>query len=68
MSNIIALCTAVVLLITAIGGYKRSNKTQSHIQEIHFLVNSRLTDSLERTNQLLTILKDNNISVPKELK
>ena len=68
VTSIISLTTGLMVLVTGLIGLLKSRETKQTMQEIHVLVNSRLSQSIERTDQLIALLKDKGIDVPEERK
>ena len=68
VTSIISLTTGLMVLVTGLIGLLKGRETKQTMQEIHVLVNSRLSQSIERTDQLIAVLKDKGIDVPEERK
>lgn len=67
MSNLFATLAAVVTLVTAIIVFRQTTKKVSNqLQEIHILVNSRLTEVLTRVDVLTKKLQDEGVEVPND--
>lgn len=62
MESLIVLLTAVVVLATAAVGFMA--KLRRDTREIHVMVNSRLSDALERIDQLENTLTALGIELP----
>jgi hypothetical protein len=66
MTNIvlwITLATVLIGFITAIIGVRHGN---DKLNQIHILVNSRLTAVVNRVAQLIVVLKEHGIDVPDD--
>lgn len=74
MAEVLALAAAVVLLATAVAGWmaaraaraarRQTQQVGRQVQEVHLLVNSRLTAALARMEQLTEALKSAGVAVP----
>jgi hypothetical protein len=66
----IALLTAVVVLGTAVVGYMAAKQRQDSsellksVQEVHVMVNDRMSEALARIDQLDEALRTAGIAVP----
>lgn len=63
------LVTAVIVLITAMVTLRNNHRAKvlnKAVQEIHVLVNSRLTEALARIDQLTETLEGSDTDVPDD--
>lgn len=64
IATIVAATGAVAACATAYAALRKSRQNNTALQEIHVLVNSRLTAVLERVDQLTKTLEHAGIVVP----
>jgi hypothetical protein len=68
MTTIIGLTTAAAVLLTSAASLlqaaRNGRQVGRQIAEVHVLVNSRLTDVIDRNAQLLAALQDKGVVVP----
>jgi short-subunit dehydrogenase involved in D-alanine esterification of teichoic acids len=62
-TELLTLMTAVVVLITAVATW-RINQLAKAVQEVHVIVNSRMTAVLARVEQLTEALETSDTDVP----
>lgn len=58
------LATAIVVLLTAVVGLL--TKLRSSVKEVHVLVNDRMTEALNRIDQLIFALTAAGVKVPAQ--
>jgi hypothetical protein len=66
VTDYIILVTAILSLIAAGVGAVRSFHNSRQIQEVHLIINSRMTDALSRIEQLGNALQSSGISIPDD--
>lgn len=58
------LATALLAFLTAFIGFLASRKNGTKINEVHLLVNSQLSNVVDRVDQLKGVLAGYNIAIP----
>ena len=66
IAAIVAALGAVAACATAAAAWHKSRQNNDQLQQIHVLVNSRLTQVLERVDQLTQSLEKADIAVPPD--
>lgn len=64
MTAIIELVGASIILVTAVVGIIQTRYGRKEVREVHVLVNSQLTDVLNRVKQLEQELEQQGIAIP----
>lgn len=62
--ELVTLLTAAVVLAGAVVGY--ATKLRKEVQEIHVMVNSRMSEALNRIDQLDDLLRSEEIVIPAD--
>jgi hypothetical protein len=63
---ILGFATALFAFLTSAKNGRKINDTQEKVNEVHVLVNSRLTNVMERVDQLTATLNKNAITIPED--
>lgn len=66
LAALLTLITAVITLFTAWKTSRKVDKAQTQIDEVHVLVNSRLTNVMDRVEQLTRALEESDSDVPPD--
>lgn len=64
-TSLAILMTAIITLVVAWTGRKKVKAVEEKVDEVHVLVNSRLTAVLDRVEQLTQALEAENMPVPE---
>lgn len=60
------IVTALLILVTAGVGLVMSVINRKKVEQIHILVNDRMTNAMNRINKLIDTLNEAGIDIPKE--
>lgn len=66
VAAIVAALGAVAACVTATAAWHKARQNNSQLQEIHVLVNSRLTEVCDRVGQLTQSLQAAGVEVPPD--
>lgn len=64
MTEVVALATALVVLVSAVTTAVVTARTRQQVREVHVLVNSRFSEMETRVNQLTAALQQSGTAVP----
>jgi hypothetical protein len=64
--QIVTLGTALLSFGAALLAWRKGRDNTSRIQEVHVLVNQRMTDVQDRVKQLIEAMDAENVQVPED--